>query len=122
MQTKGEQDTGALDSSRFEPNRYEGKPRWLPKNEKRLLQALILAVEDRMALMSDPERIKLLRGCLNVSPINCAWDEYAIAKIIYDRLSHDIANRDSDESPKGGDGEAGSVACDDSAGPKDIAQ
>jgi len=30
--------------------------------------------------------------------------------------------RDSDGSPKGGDAEGGSVACDDSAGPKDIAQ
>lgn len=32
------------------------------------------------------------------------------------------AERDSDGSRNGGDGGAGSVACDDSAGPKDIAE
>ena len=80
-----------FDPSRFEPRRYEGKPRWLPKSEKRLLRAVLDAVEERVALMSDREQTELLSGCLNVSPINCAWDEYAMAEIIWPFLSHDIA-------------------------------
>jgi len=85
-----------FDPSRFEPERYDGKPRWLPKNERRLLRVLLDVVEERMALMSDREQTELLCGCLNVSPVNCAWDEYALAGIIYHSLSHDVANRDRD--------------------------
>jgi len=110
-----------LAPSGFDPSRYEGKPRKLPKSEKRLLRALIDAVEERMALMTDREQTDLLCACLNVSPINCAWDEYHMAGLIYSSLSHDVANRDSDgsgEADKTGTG----LAEGDSAGRNGIAK
>ena len=72
----------------FDPSRYEGKPRHLPKAKRRLLRALVDAVEERMSLMSERERTDLLRACLEVSPINCAWDEYAMARLVWPSLSH----------------------------------
>ncbi len=88
----------AFDPSRFEPHRYEGKPRWLPRSEKRLLRTFLDTIEARLADMSDREQTELLCACLNVSPINCAWDEYAMAEIVYHLVSHDVAFRDSDRS------------------------
>ena len=116
-----DQAASRLDPSGFDPSRYEGKPRYLPKPESRLLRALIDAVEERMALMTDREQTDLLCACLNVSPINCAWDEYHMAELIYHSLSHDVANCDSDgsgEADKTGTG----LAEGDSAGPTGIAQ
>lgn len=75
---------------RFEPKSYEGKPRHLDRVEKQLLRSLLDAMEERLAAMTDDERAATLSACLNVSPVNCAWDEYSMAGIAFYSVSHDV--------------------------------
>jgi len=56
----------------------------------------------------------------NFAKIDQAMAEATAAQ--FQRMADDLAPRDSDGSPEGGDAEGGSVACDGSAAPKGIAQ
>jgi hypothetical protein len=66
----------------FQPESYEGKPRHIPKPERELLRSFIEPCYDRIEAMTLDERAVLISACMNVSPINCGWDEYAAAKLL----------------------------------------
>lgn len=74
--------------SAFTPASYEGKPRHLPKPEKRLLASFFEPMIERLKAMQDPELALFLRACAKVSPINCGWADYAIAKLLFDAARH----------------------------------
>jgi hypothetical protein len=90
------------DPLRFEPGRYEGKPRWLSRGDKKLLGKLLVALDERFWSFSNQQIEDVLQACSRVSPINCAWYEYEIAKLVCYRYA-DRVPRDSDTHPEGGD-------------------
>ena len=69
--------------SEFNPSLYEGKPRHLSTKHRRALGSLMEAMTEQIALMSDAQQETLRKACLSVSPINCGWQEYEIARIVY---------------------------------------
>lgn len=116
-----------LGPSGFDPSRddlpsdldrdsYEGKPRYLPRQEKDALESFIEDIRARLRAMSNSELSTAILGCLHVSPVNCWCLTYALADVIYPFAAEEMeARRDSDGNPEGGDGTAPSHS-DDSAG------
>jgi hypothetical protein len=121
-------DPPGFDPSRDElPNdldreRYEGKPRHLARDEKAALELFVDVIKLRLSEMPDSELSAVVRGCLNVSPINCWCWTYAFADVVYPFAAEEIERRrDSDGSGEAGETGTGSTEG-DSAGRNGIAQ
>lgn len=103
--------------SAFKPASYEGKPRSLPKPDKQLLGSFFDPLVARLKAMPPQELFAFIGACRRVSPINCRWSDYAIAKLLHDIASHAASAIEarSDETRSGS-------AVGESAGPKGDAQ
>ena len=73
--------TEGFDPARFRPNDYDGKPRHMPKVERRELDALVKAVCEHMDGLTDWRLGKLMSGFMSVSPINCSWQHFGLAEL-----------------------------------------
>lgn len=101
---------------------YEGKPRHLPRDEKDALESFLVDIKSRLAGMAESELLAVVRGCLNVSPINCWCWTYAFADVVYPFAAEEVERRrDSDGSREASETGTGSTEC-NSAGPQGIAQ
>lgn len=96
----------------FRPATYEGKPRNLAKQHKVIFESFVDLLWERLETMPKDELWGVIEACRSVSPINCAWSDYAMAKLLHDVAVWDLSNRlaaEAMEARQGRDGEAGSV-------------
>jgi hypothetical protein len=71
--------------------------------------------------MPTDELRELVLACRQVSPINCGWDEYAMASLLYEAAARELSDRD--RHPEGDETRSGSVERSEiEPGPKGIAQ
>ena len=98
---------GSLRPSGFDPSRYEGKPRWLPRKLQGVLRSFVDPLFERVSAMSNNELRELIRACRQVSPINCGWDEYTMASLLYESAAQELSDRD--RHPEGDETRSGSV-------------
>lgn len=89
----------------FQPASYDGKPRWLPKRYKTLFASFVEPLWERLEAMSDADLWELIKGCRAVSPINCGWSDYAMAKLLHDVAVWDLRNRLSAQAMSAGTAE-----------------
>lgn len=67
----------------FQPERTDGKPRILPASHRDALQAFVDATYAKLDEAGEKKLALLLRACLNVSPTNCSWQQFAIAQLLF---------------------------------------
>jgi hypothetical protein len=76
---------GGFDPARWRPDSYEGKPRQQPKEHRDELNALLKVVQVYTEALPENRLAALFEAFKTVSPINCSWQHYALAKaFIYD--------------------------------------
>ena len=85
--TAGLGPTGFDPARDFRPNSYADKPRHMPKRERHELNALVTAIRDHMAGLTDYRKGVLLGGFRKVSPINCSWQHYGLAELFVYELA-----------------------------------
>lgn len=82
-----------LHHTAFRPADYRGKSRHLKSEYKELFATFVEPLWERIERLSAPDLWQLIEACQAVSPINCAWSDYAMAELLHDVATHDLANR-----------------------------
>ena len=99
----------------FVPAELTGKPRNMPKRERQELDAMLHAARRYMKELTPFRKQMLLGAFADVSPINCSWQHYGLAKIFVYELDA-IATEAGTAATENTD------AVHEGAGPQDIAQ
>lgn len=86
-------DPRLTDAKLFRPATYEGKPRNLAKQHKAIFESFVDPLWERLETMPNDELWGVIEACRSVSPINCAWSDYAMAKLLHDVAAWDLSNR-----------------------------
>jgi len=82
-----------VDGKLFQPASYDGKPRHLSRQHKDMFASFVEPIWERLETMPNDELWGVIEACRSVSPINCAWSDYAMAKILHDVAVWDLSNR-----------------------------
>lgn len=86
-------DDPRLATGAFRPASGDNKPRWLPKKHGETLNQFVDPVFSRLSAMDDGELWAVVDASLAVSQINCSWQQYGMAKLIYDSAAWELRDR-----------------------------
>lgn len=84
-------ETERLLNQKLDAESYEGKPLNLSPEHKAILASFVEPMWERIAEMPQHERLDLIAACLSVSPINCGWQAFAVAKLLHSVAVFDAA-------------------------------
>lgn len=95
-------------------DKYDRKPRWLPEEQKAILRSFWMPMFESLEAAADEVLDGLILASGNVSPINCAWQDFETAKLLFDsaiavrdsRLKREAPRREARLGPQGESGGA----------------